>query len=219
MSRSDWYTHSTWTNEDAEQFWSRLRRTRKPQMAAQYVRIQAQTLEQQGLFDEALMLLEYILANYPESFDLAQVHHQIASCCEKKGQVSAAVGHLRSALRIESQNPSYLTHAWLSLGRVAVEHGLRELYPEFLSIAEAKEAGQGGLECHLVFPIDRYEFFSILAIISRDKGDLRNARVHAISALAVADLKHSGFRYHAKIGLVRKTDTPLYRDVQKIAGQ
>jgi tetratricopeptide (TPR) repeat protein len=218
VGKSDWYTRSTWTDEDAEAFWSRVRRTRKPQMAAQYIRVQAETLEKQNLVDPASMLLERILAEYPEAFDLAQVHHQLASCREKRGRIDEAIRHLRSALEIESQHLSYQTRAWLSFGRIAAEHSLRELYPEFLAIAEAKASRPGGIASLVVFPLDRYILSSVLAIIARDSGDHGRARDHALNALAAADLTHSGFRYHPTIGLVRETDTTMYRDVVKIAG-
>ena len=217
MARSDWYTRSTWTNEDAEAFWSRIRRTRKPEMAAQYIRIQAETLEGQGLVDQATLLLERILAEYPDTFDRAQVFHQLASCREKRGQVNDAILHLRSALEVESQRPSYQTRAWLSFGRIVVEYGRQDLYPEFMAFAETKASRPGGIESLVVFPVDRYILSSVLAIIARDAGDDGRARDHARDALVAASLTHSGFRYHPTIGLVRETDTPMYRAVAKIA--
>jgi hypothetical protein len=137
---------------------------------------------------------------------------------EKQNRVDEALQHLRSALRIESQRPSYQTRAWLTFGRLAVEHQLQDLYPEFMAIAEGKANARGGLAANVVFPLDRYVFSGILALIARDSGDAPRAREHARLALAAADLKHSGFRYHPKVGLVQESDTPMYRELVQIAG-
>lgn len=218
MARSDWYTRSTWTPEDAEAFWARLRRTRDPLNAAQYVRIQAETLEKNGLVDQASVLLEHILAEYPGAFDLAQVHYQLATCRERQGRTDEALAQLRAALAVEAQRPNYQTRAWLTFGRLAVEQGRPELYPEFLADMASKASGKGGLESLIVFPVDRYILSSVLAVIARESGDLERAQSYAKDALAAAEMQHSGFRYHPRLGLVSETDTPLYKQVSSIAG-
>jgi tetratricopeptide (TPR) repeat protein len=218
VSKSDWYTRSTWTDQDADAFWARLRRVRDWRNAAQYIRVQAKTLEEHELVDEAAALLERILADYPGNFDLPEVHHQLARCRERRGRIDEAVTHLRSALALEAANPSYQTRAWLTFGRLIVEHRLRSLYPEFLAVADAKADNADGLLRYLIFPVDRYLFSSTLAIIARDTGDQARARDQAKLALAAADRRDSGFRYHPDLGLVDATDTPLYREIASIAG-
>jgi hypothetical protein len=99
-----------------------------------------------------------------------------------------------------------------------VEHSLQHLYPEFLAHAETKASRPGGISALVVFPVDRYMLSSVLAIIARDGGDHVRAREHARDAVAAAALTHSGFRYHPTIGLVQETETAMYRNVAKIAG-
>src|SRR5688572_9537130 len=122
MSRAAWYTRSTWTAEDAKDFWARIARKRHPEMRAQLMRIQAAHLENAGHLDSAVAMLEKVLAEYPENFDVAQVHHQLATCRERQGRLVDSIHHLRAALAVQNTKPNFKTGAWLTFGRIVAEH-------------------------------------------------------------------------------------------------
>jgi len=93
---------------------------------------------------------------------------------------------------------------------------MRELHDEVLSlIHRVSESEPATLT---LFPVDRYILSAILAIINDARGDHSVAAEHAKGALEVADLKHSGLRYHPTLGLVEEKDTALYRSICAIAG-
>jgi tetratricopeptide (TPR) repeat protein len=213
MSSAAWYTRSTWTAEDAEDFWARIARKRHPEMRAQLMRIQAAHLEKAGYLDAAIAMLEEILAQYPENFDVAQVHHQLATCRERQDRMVDAIYHLRAALAAQNTKPNYKTGAWLTFGRMVAEHQLRELYAESLATLQSNADAVPGI----IFPAERYLYSAALAIIYESRGERSAAVEYARKAIAAAELTHSGLRYHPTVGLVQEKDTPLYISVARIA--
>ena len=69
MGRYDWYRKTTWTEQDRSEFWLRLNRSRNDFNKAQYLRIQALTLEETGVeanIHASMELLDGRLADYPD---------------------------------------------------------------------------------------------------------------------------------------------------------
>src|SRR6185312_14446759 len=132
MARNDWFRRSTWTPEDQEAFWARLRRSRSSEGRAQYLRIQAWHFERVGLIEAAMDLLDAHIRDYPESLGVAQVHCQIASCREKKGDIPGSLSELRIALALQRDNPRVLTRAFFEFARLAAEHNVTQVYDEVL---------------------------------------------------------------------------------------
>jgi hypothetical protein len=62
-----------------------------------------------------------------------------------------------------------------------------------------------------MFPVDRFRWHAALALIAEANGDIRLAKTNAERALEAAAVDHSGFRFHASVGLV----TGKYDDVIK----
>lgn len=213
--RGNWYRGTSWTPADQEAFWARLRRSRAPSHRAQYLRIQALSLEQAGIVEPAVPLLAKALLADPGGFDVAEIHHQLATCREKQGRLSEAVEHVRHALAAET--PNHRTGAWLTLGRIAVEHGMHNIYDEVLAILEARmQRGDGILP--VSFPSERYLLSAILAVINAHLGREQAAQQLARAALSAAAETNSGLRYHSQVGLVPEKDTRLYGLVVPLAG-
>jgi tetratricopeptide (TPR) repeat protein len=215
MGREDWHSRSTWSQRDQEEFWARLKRSRGPYYRAGYLRIQAYYLEQAGILDPAVELLEHALREDAESEfpDAAQIEHQLATCREKQRRLPEAIEHVRRALAAEEKHPNSRTSAWLTFGRIAVEHDMHQLYGEALAIIE-RHADQSILD---LIPLERYEHAAILAIIAAHRGDRRRARELAEAALDAAGATRSGFAKHPKVGLVTDRDTRLYERVLALA--
>jgi tetratricopeptide (TPR) repeat protein len=216
MGRHDWYRRTTWTANDQRQFRERLARCRSDGNRAQYLRIQALYLEEAGLIEAALGLLTELLRDHRDSRDVAQAHLQLAGCHEKRGRIAEALTELRRALAAEARQPNGQIGAWLEFGRIAVEHALVDLYDEFLNLVVAREDRPGGLACWVMFPDHEYLLNACLAVIYASRGEGPRAREHARGALVAADRKHSGFRYHPRVGLVKDTHTALFRRISAL---
>jgi hypothetical protein len=101
--------------------------------------------------------------------------------------------------------------AHLDFGWLAITTPLQELYDEALSVL---------CEFHRdMFPIDRYRANSIQAIILESKGKREQARSYACIALEAAEAKHSGFRYHPLLGLVKSPDQMVHQKLQYLAAE
>src|SRR5207237_4961167 len=70
----------------------------------------------------------------------------------------------------------------------------------------------------LAFPVQKYEFHLIRALIANHAGRRDAAVDHARAALDAAGLRQSGFRYHANLGLVGKVEPKLHETLLQLAG-
>jgi hypothetical protein len=99
----------------------------------------------------------------------------------------------------------------LDFGWLVIERGLRELYDEALRILTE-------FEDTIPFPVQRYKFHAIRALVSAERGALANAREEAKQALEAAQASDSGFRYHPTIGLVRERSSDMHSRLEALAG-
>lgn len=95
---------------------------------------------------------------------------------------------------------------------LVVTRGLKAYYQEALRVLGEVEPRD------LVFPLSRFRFHAASALILADNGDTKAAKENAIKALNAAGAHHSGFRYHAKLGLVGDRYKSLRKDLAAIAG-
>jgi tetratricopeptide (TPR) repeat protein len=210
---NEWYRKASWTKEDQDDFSTRLQRCRSDANRAQYLRIQAshlQLLAAPEMYQSALVLLERILTDFPSRFELAMTHFQKAECFEGLGDPRRALESYRRALQAEREFKNMKTNAWLEFGWLVVRHGFTDAYTETLAIMDEFK-GQ------LMFPVERFRYFGILAIISAHNSDVAVARDFAAKALAATLTKDSGFRYHPTVGLVKNPDEKIIGRLQKIA--
>lgn len=208
----DWYRRQTWTPKDREDFFARLRRSRTAFHKAQYARIQAYTLlttRTQEAYQSALELLDIILAEWPSNAQLASVFHHRAECFAGLGNLPRAVESYRQVFQTQRVQKRELTMAHLDFGWLAITTPLPEHYDEVLAVL---------CEFHRdMFPVDRYCSSAIQAIILDAKGRHTQARSYASIALEAAEARHSGFRYHAKLGLVKSPDQQIYQKLKFLA--
>ncbi len=212
--RDSWYRRTSWTPADQEAFGARLRRSRDPFHRAQYLRIQALCLEQAGIVEPAVALLEQALVEDPAGFDVAEIHHQLGTCREKQGKFLEAVEDVRRALTAETSNRR--TGAWLTFGRMVVEHEMPHLYDEVLAVIKARTQRENG-PSSISFPFERYLMSAILAVINARRGREEAAKRLARAALSAAAETSSGLRYHPQVGLVTDRETRLYELVVPLA--
>jgi tetratricopeptide (TPR) repeat protein len=197
MGRHDWYRRTTWTREDAAEFQARLARSRGDTSKAQYLRIQALYLAEAGLHEPALSLMEQLLTNHAVRRELASTHLQRAKSFAAIGRNAEAVESFRSSLVAQRDYPTIRTNVELEFAWFIVVGQHVSLYAEVEPLLQQymKEVG-------LLFPVQRYKCAVVLALLAWEQGRSTEALKFVFEARKAASKQHSGFRYHAKFGLV-----------------
>lgn len=211
----DWFRRKTWTPKDREDFFERLRRSRGAFNKAQYARIQAYELLatcSRNAYLAALELLDMILAEWYADAQLASVYHHRAECFVGLGDLPRAIDDYRQVFQTQRVRKGELTMAHLDFGWLAATTPLPELHDE--ALAALREFHIASCDA---FPISRYRAQAIQALIFDYRGQREQARGYARVALEAAAAKHSGFRYHAKLGLVESPDKKIYERLQTLA--
>jgi tetratricopeptide (TPR) repeat protein len=213
MSKEDWYRKTTWSKSDKEEFFARLKRSRTNFHKAQYLRIQAshlQAINTEEMAYHSLELLDLMLKEFPEKSELSSAYLQRAECLITLDKIEQAIDEIRNALQSEREYPNVKTTAWLEFGWTAIIYQLSYLYDEALKVLNE-------FNSDLIFPIDKYRWNAIHAIIDNAKGNKNVAKRFASTALEASSLVHSGFRYHPKIGLIQNPNTEIHSKLIKLS--
>ncbi len=204
----DWYRLTKWNKKNEEAFFARLKRSRGQFHKAQYLRIQASYIETKYP-EVALRLLCLIINEYPEPFELAPTYLQKAHCLIALSKPDKAIECFRKVLTQETKYKNCLTDGYLDYPTFVVATERKELFDEIKGILLSR------IE-RLMFHFDYYRYHMVLAIVEWNEGNIPEAKEHANMAIEAASKKHSGFRYHPKIGLVKKQDKKINKLLNKI---
>lgn len=214
MERDFWYRHTTWTPEDEAEFRAGLKRTRGRYHKATYFRIQAYHLQEAGGWERlnaALALLDELLSQQPDEFNVLAAFTQKAECLEQLGRIEEASASFRECFATQRANPGVHCSAHLSFGSlVVVRLGRVELYNEVLDLLVEFAKNE-------ILPVQYYERNIILAYILSGTGLHSGARDAARRALSASAITDSGMRYHRRVGLVTDPDPAILRRLRKIA--
>lgn len=208
---ADWFRKTSWTDADQQDFWLHHKRARAFGKA-QYLRIQAGHLagtNEPSLRSAALVLLNLMIAEFPDKFQLASAYHQRAQIYLIENRKEEAISNFRATINQERVFSSVGTYAWLDFGWTVMTRQWTELYDEVLGVLNEREANAR-------FPADHFRLQAIRSIIASIRGDREQARTLAITALVHAQKEHSGLRYHPDIGLVGKSCWPVVDRLEKI---
>jgi len=214
MPRDDWYRRSTWTAGDQQEFSVRLKRSRTQANKAQYLRIQASCLAEAGHHRAAVDLLDLLLRDFPERFELAQAHLQKALCLIELGDHEGVIADFRASLQCQRECPNVGTSCWLQFPWFIATQGRADLYDEALGVLEEFRS-----DTRLAFPLDRYRFAAARALIAQARNDFGAAKEFAKVAVQCAAAKDSGFRYHPDVGLVNKVDPNVHARLCSLSGE
>ena len=213
MGREDWYRLETWSDADQEAFFARLSRSRGLYHKSQYARIQASYLQDAGLVDEALELLQRLYDEWPDKSQIATAYWQEANCYLLKKKLDAAIDAYRKCFRAEEDNDfRTTTNARVEFLWLVATRGFRDLYDEALQEIDK-------LQHPSIFPVDQYRTAGALALISSDSGVKENIASLAQAALEAASRTESGLRYHKGLGLVRNPDRKIIKRLKKLAAE
>ena len=211
---NDWFCRSTWTKADEADFFARFKRSRGFGNKAQYLVRQADRLERVGskkLLQASLMLLDKMLAEFPEEFHLAEAHGQKASCLAKPGDPEGAIKHYRLALKAERDFPYHQTPVAYDFGMFVVENKIQSVYDEALAAVKHKAKTS-----EIKFPREVYKYHGIHALVAADRQDHANAKKWAQTALEAAGETDSGVKRHSGFGLVENLKTKFHKSLKAI---
>ncbi|HEY4216449.1 MAG TPA: hypothetical protein VGM67_04895 [Gemmatimonadaceae bacterium] len=114
--QKEWYRRSTWTARDREEFNARLARSRGQDRKAQYLRLQAYHLHEVGdqhLLPGALELLDRLVSEFPEPFQLGLAFSLRAEVLVDLGRSDAALVSYEQALSARRSFPAVCDDAYL----------------------------------------------------------------------------------------------------------
>jgi tetratricopeptide (TPR) repeat protein len=191
MGRDDWFRNKKWDAATEAHFNEKLRRARDK---AQPLRIQAYHLQNTDP-KAALALLDryFALGNH---FDMASAFLHQAEAHLTLGEREEAIRSLEEALQRERDCPNVKTQGWSRFALLVAERKLDHLYDKALKVLQENPVSS------VSFPVDGFLWNAAFALIADAKGQHKHAAETAAKALEFAALTHSGFRYHADVGLV-----------------
>jgi tetratricopeptide (TPR) repeat protein len=176
------------------------------------LRIQALHLAQAKLPEAAITLLNELLENYPEPSQVVAARVQLAECLQTTGRTPEAIDEYRRAMQAERESVPAKSGAWLPFAWLVLTERLTQWYEEAANVIPEVPA-----KIELAFPVLRFKYNAARAFVAEWKSDQRSAQKFAIAALKEAALDHSGFRYHATLGLVGELEETLASRLRTLA--
>jgi tetratricopeptide (TPR) repeat protein len=157
----------------------------------------------------ALGLVERLLRDYPNDFEVAPALDLHGQCLERLGDNPAALVSYRRSVEEQRRIPSMKTDAYLRFAWLVAREKFSNFYEEALQLLnEFRELA--------AFPVQRFRQSAAQALIAAERGD-SSAGSYARAALAAAVETSSGFRYHQDLGLVAEVEQSLERRLREIA--
>lgn len=211
---NEWYKRKTWTKADEEEFFRKLKKTRKYNRP-QYLRAQAQTLietERKDLLDTANKLLQIILDEYPKNLsEKSLVLQSLGNISQRKGETSLALEYYRQSIEFEQMLPDTHTDSFLLYAELVVKMKQVDLYDSAERLVKTKIS-------KLVLPTYRYKAFAILSIIYKLKGDTVQANSYASLAEENETPEAAGSWFH-KLILMAKEQKERMKQLTPAKGQ
>lgn len=191
MGRDDWFRNTEWNAEIEARFQEKLRRARdKPQ----YLRIQAGCLTEKYPHDALRLLGQFFQLG--ENLFWAQAYLDQGHAYLSLGDKESALNSFRLALQRERDFPNVVTQAWIDYTFLVVEERAESFYEDALEVLKSHPPTSGS------FPVQAFCWFAALAMLSDLLQNPALAKESATKALEWSEVTHSGYRYHAQLGLV-----------------
>ena len=207
----DWYRRKSWSKIDEEEFFAKLSRARKDGRA-QYLKIQAIELvytKEPKFLKIAKELLNKVLSEYPEDkFNKPSVYHTLGDIFQLENNIEKALENYKNAVDFEKVYPNVITQSYLDYAEIVVKNQFINLYSIAEEMLESKTSG-------LLFPVEKYKVFSLLAIINGHNSKMETAKKYFELANENANKETSGLRYHKYLGIVSERDNLLEKLTKK----
>jgi tetratricopeptide (TPR) repeat protein len=209
---SDWFRKKTWAKDDEEHFFTKLSRARK-NGRPQYLKIQAIELlytKDNKLLNIAKELLQKVLDDYPDNnLEKSSVYKTFGDIFLLEKNLEKAIEYYRKAIDFEKVYPNVKTNSDIIYSKLIIKNQLTNEYFNVEKILEEKISG-------LLFPIDKYKVFSMLAILNYYNSNIQTAKEYALLANENAQAETSGLSYHKHLGIVSERDDFFDRIINKL---
>jgi tetratricopeptide (TPR) repeat protein len=207
--KTDWYRKQTWTKDDEQDFFAKLKRVRNRGMQAQYLKLQAGALastKDTVLMQYAEHLLYYLFSEYSENecrIYKSTALETLGYIYQNYGDYNKALDYFKQAIDYEKVFPYSITNAFMYYSLLVIKANRTDLYDDVEKVLSEERYQYG------IFPITLYRKNSILSIISKHRGDFEKAKYYADIAEQNVAKQESGFNNHKTLGLVRERDEVL----------
>ena len=207
----EWYRCTDWNEQSEGEFFRRLKRARhqKPQ----YLVIQAATLVHTArpeLAATALSLIELFAQEHYEKSFASGAFHTKAHALLILERWEEAFQAFEDALAARRAMPNVIDNTWLEYPLTIARRRARDRYQRALEVLNEFITPTA-----LVFPIQAFQYFATLALISADEGDREGASRWAKNALS-ATAKQAPFSRHPDVGLVGRTNADLQIELEQL---
>ena len=201
MARDDWYRNKVWNARIEKRFFEKLARARSQR--DQYLAIQAITVAPRNP-EAAIRLVDHYFETKKNDFHDVQALLAKVDAQKALGDVAGVIATYKEILAREDEFPTRKTRAYVGFPYLVATKKVEEEYDNAVAILEKRKDEN-------TFPLDRFMWHASYALISSALGDQAAAKKNAIEAVAAAEAKKSGFRYHQNLGLVGKEHTPVLK--------
>ncbi len=189
---TDWFRQAAWDEKTEQEFFARLSRTRSQR--DQYLVIQALTIAK-TVPSVALRLADRYFETKKGNFEDVRALSAKSDAYLALGKTELAIGAMKDILAIERARPNHKTTKYVDYPFLVATQRISSEYHDALEVLNERESD-------LMFPLDKFKWHAAKSLILHALRKVSDSKVHAALALAAAQAKMSGFRYHQNLGLV-----------------
>jgi tetratricopeptide (TPR) repeat protein len=194
VPKNDWYRKTTWTSDDAKDFFAQLARSQTDIHRAQYLKIQALTLKDTKQYDAALELVELAIEKFPNR-EMTQLRKLRAECLLALNRREQSLEAFRSAFQAQREQRNLLCNVGLAFAEAFYDVDDGAHRSELLELLREEVAQPESFGPFLGF---RYAlmFTRLLAGL----GQMKAAAKWADRALSAQRAEISGLRHYKPVG-------------------
>ena len=173
MGKTEWFRRSTWSERDAAQFDARLARSRGLTARRSTCQFRPSTCLRAGrphLTRAALGLLDRLIAEYPDPFQLAFALALRAEALVDLGRADEALASYQQALAARRAFPQVGDDGYLAFAELVYALRRSDLYDATLAAIDEFSSGTQ-------FPVQEFRIATSRALIAAERHDLAAARV------------------------------------------
>jgi tetratricopeptide (TPR) repeat protein len=202
VAKDDWYRKTTWTSDDAEDFFAELARSRTDIHRAQCLKIQALTLRDAEQYQAALDLVEMAIEKFPHR-ETTQVRKLRAECLWALGLREESLEAYRAAFQAQREQRNILCNVALAFAEAFhdVDDGAYRL--ELLELLREEVAQPESFG-----PFLEFRYALIFTRLLAGLGDMKAAAKWADRALTAQRAKIAGLRHYKRVGWASGVDEP-----------
>jgi tetratricopeptide (TPR) repeat protein len=203
----EWYVKETWTKEDEDDFFTRLKRARKFSRP-QYLWVQAKEFvktKKIKLINVAEKLLNIYLTEYPDdSHWKSLAYESLGNIYVIKKNEEKAIEYYKLSADLDGVSNIY-TYSYIDYSELVIKNNKKEYFDLVEKLLEKKLK-----DGRIMFPIYFYKIYIMLAILNRIKGDNNKSIEYLNLAQKYSDMEKTGIPYHQYLGIVNKEDKNFF---------